>query len=220
MTIYKGSQKQKDIYIGNDKISKIYKGSTLIYISSVYPIDTVLFESSTAGTSEVELETGIYEVYCIGGGGGGATSQKKLIVTRYEKAGGGSGSGFIGNIRIEKGNYTIIVGGGGNAAPIKDTWTYGGAGGNSSISNVLTCFGGGGGAADANGSEYRDGQGGNTPSVVSQVITQTLNQAGNKSNGGTGGLSLYNQYGAGGSATNSGGQKGSSGYVKIVYKGN
>lgn len=31
MTIYKGSQKQKDIYIGNDKISKIYKGSTLVY---------------------------------------------------------------------------------------------------------------------------------------------------------------------------------------------
>lgn len=36
MPIYKGSQKQKEVYFGGKKIKEIYKGSTLVYRSIVF----------------------------------------------------------------------------------------------------------------------------------------------------------------------------------------
>lgn len=190
MPIYKGSQKIKDIYYGNIKIGKIYKGSTLLYTSLAYPLDTVLFESSTPGTSTVELEKGIYEVYCIGGGGEGAVDQ----VTN--KKGGGSGAGYIGVVSLEKGSYIVTIGNG--------------QGGNSSISNVVTAYGG------ESSHHFVEGKGGAMPTITATEISYTLKTAGNGGNSLRGGASVYNGYGKGGDA----GDWGNSGYVKIVYKGN
>lgn len=164
MPIYVGSQKIKDIYYGGVKIGKIYRGNTLVYTSLAYPSDTIVYESSTAGISTVELEEGIYEVYCIAGGSGGAavggTSTNRAVAV-----GGASGSGFIGKVRLNKGTYKITVGAGG---------------------------------AGSSGA-YR--------------YTATS----------TAGASVYGSYGAGGASTalNGGGthEDGSSGYIKIVYKG-
>lgn len=138
MTVYKGSQKNKDVYLGKTKIGKIYKGSQLLYTSLAYPLDTIVFEKTTAGTYNIALEKGKYEVYCIAGGA--------------------------------------------------------------------------------------------APNVTASIISTTLNKAGNggshksgslSSASAAGGASVYNGYGAGGSGSApTGSHPGSSGYVKIVYKGN
>lgn len=111
MTVYKGSQKNKDVYLGKTKIGKIYKGSQLLYTSLAYPLDTIVFEKTTAGTYNIALEKGKYEVYCIAGGGGGWGYKSPSA----RASGGGSGSGFIGQISISKGSYEIIVGSGGSS---------------------------------------------------------------------------------------------------------
>lgn len=213
MPIYKGSQKQKEVYIGNVKIGKIYKGNILVYTSLKYPIDTILFESSTPGTSSIELEKGIYEIYCIAGGGGGWGKKGGII---EEAAGGGSGSGFIGQITISKGNYKVTVGAGGAGGSVS-----GENGGNSTIGNIVKTLGGSGSGKYA--------PGGAAPEITTSIVSTILNQSGNtgKYNGqgsnpsADGGASLYNGYGAGGTGRSiGGGESGSSGYVKIVYKGN
>ena len=209
MPIYKGSQKISSVFYGNQKIGKIYKGSQLLYSSLAYPLDTVLFESSTAGTSTLSLEEGIYEVYCIGGGGGGWGR-------RGVASGGGSGSGFIGQINISKGNYEIMVGTGGAGGAVS-----GKTGGNSTIGDIVKTFGGSGSG------NYPSG--GAIPEISVTILSTTLNSAGNSGNhnssstgivSAAGGASLYNGYGAGGLANRSGGKSGTAGYVKIVYKGN
>lgn len=198
MPIYVGSQKIKDIYYGGVKIGKIYRGNTLVYTSLAFPIDTVIYESSTAGTSTVELEEGIYEVYCIAGGGGGHKQSVAVV------SGGGSGSGYIGQIKIPKGSYQIIVGAGGQRG--KDSGTNGG---NSSIGSLITAYGGGG------GNDGR-GAGGSIPTLNATEVSRTLMVAGNNGNKYNPGASVYSSYGAGGRPE----ANGSSGYVKIVYKGN
>lgn len=197
MPIYVGSQKIKDIYYGGVKIGKIYRGNTLVYTSLAYPIDTVIYESSTAGTSTVELEKGIYEVYCIAGGGGG--HQQSV----YVYSGGGSGSGYTGQIKIPKGSYQIIVGAGGQGGRMSGT-----NGGDSSIGSLITAYGGGAGSGGR-------GAGGSIPTLNATEVSSTLMSAGNNGSRYGPGASVYGSYGAGGSSSNNG----SSGYVKIVYKG-
>lgn len=198
MPIYVGSQKIKDIYYGGVKIGKIYRGNTLVYTSLAFPIDTVIYESSTAGTSTVELEKGIYEVYCIGGGGGG---HKGSILVQDA---GGSGSGYIGQINVPKGSYQVVVGAGGLGGSESTT-----SGGTSQIGSLVIAYGGGGG-------KNARGDGGAIPTLNTTEVSRTLMVAGNYGDDTYAGASVYNGYGAGGRPASNG----SSGYVKIVYKGN
>lgn len=105
--IYKGSVKQNDIYIGSTKISEVYKGSTQVY-SSKLPAGQVIFESSTAGTYEINIpKSQNYYIQLVGGGGGG-----RHVNVETDK-GGGSGGYVYGTIHIPAGVYSIIVGKGG-----------------------------------------------------------------------------------------------------------
>lgn len=243
MPIYVGSQKIKDIYYGGVKIGKIYRGNTLVYTSLAFPIDTVIYESSTAGVSTVELKEGIYEVYCIAGGSGGAavggTSTNRAVAV-----GGASGSGFIGKVRLNKGAYQITVGAGGagssgayryTATSVKGGKSYIGhrviaRGGEVYLEKLVEAYGGESSTTNGNNIAIA-GNGGAVPFVnTSIIISQTLNKAGNQGNivrywaTSTAGASVYGSYGAGGASTalKGGGTHvdGSSGYIKIVYKGN
>lgn len=211
MTVYKGSQKIKDIYFGKTKIGKIYRGSQLLYTSLAYPLDTVVFEKTAAGTYNVALEKGKYEVYCIAGGAGG---WGRFRPDRFESFGGGSGSGFIGIINMVKGTYSITVGKGGGARKGNPAEF----GSNSSIGNLVITYGG--------QSNYYGGPGGATPTVNTMILQQTLNKSGNAGAYGqatskAGGAAVYMSYGKGGDGRSIGSSQGGyTGYVKIVYKGN
>jgi hypothetical protein len=242
MPIYVGSQKIKDIYYGGVKIGKIYRGNTLVYTSLAYPSDTIVYESSTAGTSTVELEKGIYEVYCIAGGSGGA-AVGGTSTARAVAVGGASGSGFIGKVRLNEGTYRIVVGAGGagssgayryTATSVKGGDSFIGnlviaRAGDVSLEKLITAYGGESSTTNGNNIAIA-GNGGAVPSVNTSIISQTLNKAGNQGNivrywaTSTAGASVYGSYGAGGASTalNGGGthEDGSSGYIKIVYKGN
>lgn len=242
MPIYVGSKKIKDIYYGGVKIGKIYRGNTLVYTSLAFPIDTIVYESSTAVATTITLEEGIYEVYCIAGGSGGA-AVGGTSTARAVAVGGASGSGFIGKVRINKGNYQITVGAGGagssgayryTATSVKGGNSYIGKrvvtrAGEPSLEKLVEAYGGE--SSTTNGNDIAvAGNGGAVPSVnTSIIISQTLNKAGNQGNivrywaTSTAGASVYGSYGAGGASTalNGGGTHvdGSSGYIKIVYKG-
>lgn len=242
MPIYVGSQKIKDIYYGGVKIGKIYRGNTLVYTSLAFPIDTIVYESSTAGSETITLEEGIYEVYCIAGGSGGA-AVGGTSTARAVAVGGASGSGFIGKVRLNEGTYRIIVGAGGAGSSGAYRYTATSVkGGKSSIGNLVITRAGeenlenlvtayGGESSTTNGNNIAvAGNGGAVPYVnTSIIISQTLNKAGNQGNivrywaTSTAGASVYGSYGAGGASTayNGGGTHvdGSSGYIKIVYKG-
>lgn len=170
----------KEVYHGSTKIGEIYHGSTLVYQSSKYDIDEVVYESSTAGTVSFNLlEKGKYEVYCIAGGGGRS-------VTKNFRFGGGSGSGFIGIIEMTKGTLSLVVGNGGGFEE---------AGGNSTIGEYVTAYG-------ANVL-----QGGATPSIIATIISTTLNTAGNHG-GYDAGASVYQSYGRGSDSTTNNAQAG------------
>lgn len=213
--LYKGSNKIGQVYKGSTKIGQIYKGSTLIWSNDPYDIDEIVFESSTAGTYPVNITgDGLYEVYCIGGGGGGRyytisepsfSFSHHTINVKHMMYGGGSGSGFIGIININAGNYSVIVGNGGatgnKSAAGKD-------GGDSNIGSLITSKAG-------KGANHGGGTGGAVPTISTTAVSTTLNSKGNSGSKSYGGASLYNGYGAGGNAISNG----TAGYVKIVYKG-
>lgn len=231
MPIYKGSTKVKDIYMGSDKIKEVYKGSTLVY--SIYKDGQVIFDSSTPGTySRDILVSGIYEVYVVGGGAGSNAGYHRTGTSSYiwyYGFTGGSGSAFVGRVRLTSGTYSIVVGAGstsnhGSNTVNKDVTIY--AAGNSSIGTSVTAYGGrqgflGQSSTTANPLSY----GGVAPVVNVPIISTTTNVAGNNgrlentSHRVEGGASVYGGYGAGGAASyddyaNAGG----SGYVKIVYR--
>lgn len=105
--IYKGSNKIEDIFVGNIQIGSVYKGSTQVY-SSKLPAGQVIFESSTAGTYEINIpKSQNYYIQLVGGGGGGRYAHVST------DSGGGSGGYVYGTIHIPAGIYTLIVGKGG-----------------------------------------------------------------------------------------------------------
>ena len=191
--------------------------------SSPYTIGEVLFESAIAGTYSVDLAAnGNYEVYVIGGGAGGATTlnQNSSLI---ELTGGGSGSGFVGVVKLLQGTHIINIGEGGKAMQGYRSTNY--AGGNSSISdNVITY----GGKSVATGTV---GKGGDLPTVNVTIVSTTLNVTGNNGENDVtfedyteyttihGGESVYGGYGAGGNTGSGSPQDGIDGYVKIIYVG-
>lgn len=172
---------------------------------SPYKKNEVIFESATSGTYNVELlANGKYKIYCIAAGGKGVTTFSQM--GSGSKIGGGSGSGFIGEIKTAARECVVIVGDGGNE--------YGRTNGeNSSISEIVEAYGGiygGSGAA-----------GGALPTLFITPINTELHVAGNRgTTGSKAGPSVYNGYGEGGIANSSASwTRGKPGYVKIIYLG-
>ena len=69
-----------------------------------YKKNQVLLEKSTAGTFSVTLETGVYDIWCVGGGGGGSNGA------------GGAGAGIHARAKLLKGTYSCVVGAAGAGA--------------------------------------------------------------------------------------------------------
>ena len=208
----------------NTSLTKVYYQTTVVWESSHYQPDEILFESSTAGTYSLDiLDTANYEVYCIGGGAGalyGKVYRNGKLSNTNSYASGGSGGGFIGIFNLNDDNYQIIIGSRGS---IRNTnifsWEYGNAGGYSQITNIVKCNGGTRPAIDSYG--YSISNGGSVD-VLLTPISYTLNTQGNNgyyvSKGGApnGGASVYSGHGKGGDGQT---DNSTNGYVKIIYKG-
>ena len=122
----------------------------LLNKKNTLPSGTVLFDSSTAGTSNVTIPmTMVYDVIMVGAGGGG---DKGAIYTSY--GGGGSGAAYVGKLKLTAGTVSITVGAGGK---------NGYYGGSSPTSGGSTYIGknyvGGGGAGSGGGAGGSKGSG-------------------------------------------------------------
>ena len=186
-------------------------------IRDPYKKETVLFESASPGSYNLNISgDGVYLVYCIGGGGGGRHEidyDRNSMKSR--SSGGGSGAGFIGELLLEKGNLPITIGAGGGENN---------GGGASKIGSIITA--GGGASNYTSNSSGGPGGGGGAISVNSAYFATTPQLQTNGNSGiyqythgnplyANGGASVWGGYGAGGPGPSS---AGSAGYVKIVYK--
>lgn len=202
---------------------RAYKKSETKYFKTIY-------EKSIAGTYEIDLEAGEYLVELYGAGGGWANSSWTTDTHYCRTSGGGSGAYFKGIIRIS-GTTSITIGAGGKGVNYGRASGSGGAGGNTTIGNIVSA-GGGGGAYTVymNGADNHVGYGG-TVSILdnSAILLSIQNSSGN--NGSTitktystgpadvaGGASLYDGsstgFGAGGGYPN----EAKDGYIKIEAK--
>lgn len=232
--LYIGSTLVHHIYNEDDKIYHIYKGSQEIWRDRRFNKGETVFEKQIGGIYTVELDSGLYDVICVGGGG--AAAMRGVYDDKGYGWSGGSGSAFVGRFSLNHGVYTIVVGSannntkpqGGNTNTLNpdDMTTH-----DSSISGVVTCGGGGSGHYNPN---YVGAAGASPVLSLSPVLT-TLNTAGNTGNyasGGKGssagpriygGASVYAGFGEGQGcrpSEYSSGRRwfdGTSGYVKIVY---
>jgi hypothetical protein len=205
------------------EISRIYKGSTLVY---GYKPSEVLIESNIAGTYTLNLEhSGDYEVTIVGGGGGGAynvsTSFSDGVIS------GGSGAGFKGVIHLESGIHTVQVGAGGTSVnPGNQSTAKPSVGSSSFIGNVITA-----GCANADGTANAGYHG--SGNVISKGGVLTYDKSAVRSytiaTNGNDGLEGWNTsvegassvisgttYGAGDIGKNGAMSRGQDGYVKIV----
>lgn len=181
-----------------------------IYVTIGYPRGTVLFESSTPGTYNINvLYPCTVHVDVVGGGGGGWTYGGSFGYTSC--SGGGSGAYVHGTLNINAGVYSIVVGSGGNGST---------SGPNASNGGQSSCFG-----QAANGGEGGKNTGGGSGGGYSINVSTLTGVNGN--GGGTaysknpstsGGASKYGGYGAGGGANKSTAYKGGNGYVKIYVE--
>lgn len=227
MALSIGNEKIGELYIGGDKIKQAYIGSELVYSSSHYTPNQVLYESSTGGTSTTLnlLTTGRYQVICVGGGSGGAYVYSSKFSDG--RASGGSGAGFNGIVNLSSGNHTIKVGAGGNGLAYETngkTSATSTAGGQSAIDSTIVAGGGGAATAGIHGATQTAGSGGVLSYDSSKVQSYTLATNGNAgttiyNSNITGGASVYGGYGKGGNAGNSYTTAGGSGYVKVIYIG-
>lgn len=234
-TCYSESDEIKRIYHEGTKVYHIYKGTQRVWRDRKFDKEQVVFESSSATTTSIDLDNGIYDIICVGGGG--AAAMRGVYDDRGYGWGGGSGSAFVGRVSLPAGTYTITVGSANNNTKVQssdtqtsnptDTTTH-----DSSISGVVICRGGGSGHYNPS----YVGAAGASPIIDSSIIVSTtLNsagKAGSYNSGGkgsaaaavcNGGASVYNSYGRGqGCRTSEYARKrswinGTNGYVKIVY---
>ncbi len=197
-----------------------------------YKKGTIIFESKIPGTYQVDLlYDGSYLVYCIAGGAGALRNNlNKSYTYQQVSIGGGSGSAFIGVIKLTAGNIPISVGTGGIGQSFtNNSLNYGVnspalCGGESSIGIFVRS------PAATGGSTGRDqmniSHGGSMPIITAEIISEELNSAGNNGNAVNrttssvaGGAALYEEYGKGGDVIGIAPQHGTSGYVKIIYLG-
>lgn len=176
-----------------------------------YKKNLVLLEKSAVGIFSITLETGVYDIWCIGGGGGGSNGT------------GGAGAGIHVRVKLLKGTYSCVVGTAGAGASAYVRNNNGSAGGKSSITGTSCTITANGGVG-RNG--RRNGGGGGTTGTLSYtfndvntVISRTtdgqetnLSFLDNTTNGpGAGGIAQGNDTGAG--------YAGKAGYIKISYYG-
>lgn len=204
-------------------IPRVYEGSNLIW---GYDLNQVLFESSTAGTYTVDIEfAGDYQVIVVGGGSGAAYNASSKFSDG--SISGGSGAGFEGIISLTAGTYTITVGAGGTSvSPHNANTAKPGAGGNSSIGNLIIA---GGGNEDGTANAGFHGSG----NVISKggvlrytsSIVNSINLASNGIDGGqdwntsvTGASSVFSgqSWGEGGTSNYGNMTNGKDGYVLIA----
>lgn len=198
MTVFFNSQEIADIYLNNTKIDSAYYGSTLVYTANPYDPDYTLCNNTGEYTFSQILPKGVYHLTLIGGGGNGTQWAFNGYIWG---AGGGSGSGFIGEF----------------FNPIKQQVTiYAGANANTSYMNfqetrMITCNQG------TNAGFNAVGKGG-TISVNQnlQHNAQLLNGNDGSSGLGSGSggktISPVNNWGAGGSSS------GTAGGIILIYK--
>ncbi len=186
---------------------------------------TYTFNIPANGTATVTL---------VGGGGGGAVTTA-LGQWAY-LAGGGSGAAFVGTVNLSAGNYTVVVGDGGNGYVGNPNGGSGTDGGNTSLifngTTLLNCTGGKGGYSEINGGitggGYSNGGDGGTVTTNVQIVNTQLNSSGNKGISGStdprpvtsaGGASVYQGYGKGGDANayEFSAPKAINGYFSVTY---
>lgn len=194
-----------------------------------YTRNKTIFEATTAGTYSFNIPAnGSYKVYFSGAGGGGGGGSS---ASRWKTAGGGggSGAGFVGDVYLYAGLYTIQIGSGGVGGAGRSKGGLPGSAGTVSTikrsgTTYLTCNAGGGGEGSKKknaGWEQERGSGG-TISVSSRlnVLEQNIRSNGI---GGTrtrvGAPSVLGITNGSGGDSNSrqSGQAGQPGYCKIIY---
>lgn len=201
MVLYKGSQRQGQVYFGNRKISKIYKGNQLIYSYDQYKPGTIILDKSVAGTYTFTLNTKRkVQVVMVGAGGGGANAHYTYL---DNKQNGGSGAMLQATTILNPGTYTVVVGKGGTLAKQSDTGQTATATAGTATTFAGKTAGGGGGAwahAGINDSRGEAGAGGTA--TASTGFTATQGKAGDTAG-------VYSGHGAGGDgATPSNGKDG------------
>ena len=164
---------------------------------SKLPAGIIIFESATPGSYTVVIPTTQNYTVIINGAGGGNTS----AVYGFYSGGtyyGGYGGSVQGTCKINKGTYTVDVGGAGYPNSIANTagTVYGGTGGTSAFYN-----------------NYAYGGGGAASSIAIITAPQWLPVFGG-GNGGAGGTSVVTPGLVGYTGYGSGPQ--GNGYVKIV----
>lgn len=176
-----------------------------------YQKNQVLLEKSAAGTFSVTLETGVYDIWCVGGGGGGSNGA------------GGAGAGIYARAKLLKGTYSCVVGAAGAGASAYVRNNNGSAGGKSSITGASCSITANGGAG-RNG--RRNGGGGGTTGTLSYTFKDVNTLLGRTTDGQETNLSFLNNTttgpGAGGIAQGNdkgAGYVGTAGYVKLTYYG-
>lgn len=194
-----------------------------------YTRNKTIFEATTAGTYYFNIPSnGSYKLYFSGAGGGGGGGS---WASRWKTAGGGggSGSGFLADVYLYKGTYTIQIGAGGSGGVPQYKAGWGGGAGTVSTfkkDNVtyITCNAGFGGSGSFKKSTSWIGIRGNggTISVNPQLIilSQSINQngiGGGWSDAGAPSVLGINNGRGGNAPARSWGQNGYPGYCKIIY---
>lgn len=176
-----------------------------------YNKNQVLLEKSATGTFSVSLETGVYDIWCIGGGGGGSNGA------------GGAGAGIHVRAKLLKGTYNCVVGAAGAGAVGYVRNNNGATGGTSSITGTSTTITANGGVG-RNG--RRNGGGGGTTGKLTYTFKEAFSIIAKTTDGKETNLSFLNNTitgaGAGGIAQGNdtgAGYAGKAGYVKISYYG-
>lgn len=199
-----------------------------------------IIELTESGSQSFTInETAYYDVIIIAGGAGGCSMTSYGNISTC--SGGGSGSGFVGILKLPAGTCTVTCGAGGAKddeviTPLTP-YAIGETGGNSTIivgnTTCITCYGGTGGkVATSTGTK---GSGGSIPIIDSNITYSGNLYEGNSSNairttGSTGSTSskggdgIYTgniDYGAGGKGMIAAGmgasKNGNDGYIKIQF---
>jgi len=201
---------------GGNIVSTFFSEGRLWRAHTFTSVGSSTFTVQSPGTD------GEVEYLILGGGGGGGS----------DNAGGGGGGGVLSSERagsspapIEAGNYTIVVGAGGNASGANNVWVNTN-GGNSSAFG-LTALGGGRGAngqnaTAANSTNGGSGGGGEGETGINSVGFR-LGQPGTAGQGFAGGNGISNSGGGGGgagapgqNASGSTGGNGGSGFLSSI----
>ena len=197
--------------------------NTELSVDLHYANGTVLFESSTAGSSTLDIlvATAYCNLICVGGGGGGRTYVYSFgSSTKYCHAAGGGSGGYSTDYAQVSNGVSISVG---SAAGRSSGTGTASSGGSSSVGSILSAGGGVGGyiknAASSSGSH--GGAGGSGTTTNGNSGSYQFNSSGTYANG-AGGASVYSSYGRGCSVRQGPSGSGSTttastaGYVKIT----